>query len=274
MTEQSLWFEHNKDNRQVRVVEEYDDRWMPVSDIAGAIDYDRTSLVHLLERNKELFAGLKGYSVMPSPGGDQTYLCLNRDGVVGLLMKLDYLRIKDMAKRERVIAFQKWAISVLSKELAGKAVVPAPVKPPAIQVDEKKLTSIPYEASKFARATGADPRVVLMKMLDRHGYSYLVDTIPSVLPVLAPASPKPAGWLNASEIAEIVGGKAGEINQFLYNKQLIIKDGENPGEWRITLRGKAYGDEFPYSPHPDHNVYRVYWRRDVLRLFGVGGVPP
>ena len=270
MTETAKLFIFHDEIWPVRVVDEYDDRWMPVADIATAIGYDRSGLKHLLKRNKELFAGLKGYAVISSPGGEQKNLCLNRDGVVGLLMKLDFLRIKDAGKREKVIAFQKWAVTVLSEKLAGKAVVPASAKAPAVPADEKKLTSIPWEASKFSRATGADPKTVLTKMLDRHGYGYLVDTLPDALPSLAPASPKPAGWLNASEIAEIVGDmKASEVNWFLYNKQLIIKDGENPGEWRITWRGKAYGDEFPYSPHPDHNVYRVFWRRDVLRLFGV-----
>ncbi|ACV64428.1 hypothetical protein Dtox_3720 [Desulfofarcimen acetoxidans DSM 771] len=42
-------------------------------------------------------------------------VCLNRDGVIGLLMKMDFSRIRDESKRQTIVDFQVWAIETLGR---------------------------------------------------------------------------------------------------------------------------------------------------------------
>jgi hypothetical protein len=105
----------------VRIVEhEQKTKLMPLNDIADGISYDRSTLRKLFHRNERLLGKFSGKVMMTSPQGVQETLCLNRDGVTGLLMKLDLKRIKNPDKQNRILAFQDWAIDVLGKIMDGK----------------------------------------------------------------------------------------------------------------------------------------------------------
>lgn len=272
MTGLALLFEHSGINTPIRVVERDEQKWMPLNDVADGIGHDRSGLHHLFNRNAEILGKYSGMVKIATPGGHQDFLCLNRDGVIGILMKVDFVRIKDESRKKRVIAFQDWAIAVLSEKLQETKPVPAvvPVQNPA---EQKTPSQIAYEASKFAKMTGADPRAVAAAMLERSGYGFLVSLLPSSekIPVVPAPSPKPPGYYTATEIGQVIGKKAHEVNMWLYQMRpaMIIRDGENIGEWRITDAGLVYGDEFPYSPVPDKKFYRVYWRKEILEKFNV-----
>jgi hypothetical protein len=102
--------------------------------------------------------------------------------------------------------------------------------------------------------------------------------------MIAP-SPKPAGMLSASDIADSINQKnagisgaryytAEMVNKFLYNNHFIVYDADNKGEWRITDLGKQYGTEEFYRPNPKlAGFYRVFWNREILEKFNVKVVP-
>ena len=96
----------------VRVVHHEGTPMIPLVDIAAALNYDRGNMTRLLKRNAELFEPYKGLVQMTTPGGIQELVCLSEEGVVGLLMKMDYSRVKDKTFRTKVLDFQKWAVRV------------------------------------------------------------------------------------------------------------------------------------------------------------------
>ncbi|MBN1166286.1 MAG: hypothetical protein JXA44_04055 [Methanospirillaceae archaeon] len=97
---------------------------IPLIDIATGIDYSRQAMRQLYERNFDLLKDDAQDIVMLSWGqiAPIPHICLNRDGVIGILMKLDYQRIKDPERRERIISFQKWAKHTLGKALFSSSV--------------------------------------------------------------------------------------------------------------------------------------------------------
>ena len=97
----------------VRVVHHEGTPMIPLVDIAMALNYDRGNMTRLLKRNAELFEPYKGLVQMTTPGGIQELVCLSEEGVVGLLMKMDYSRVKDKTFRTKVLDFQRWAVRVL-----------------------------------------------------------------------------------------------------------------------------------------------------------------
>jgi prophage antirepressor-like protein len=96
-------------NKPIRIVRRSNEVMVPLNDIADALEYNRAVLHQLVKRNEAVFKHFKGISVIIIPGGSQETLCLSRDGVLDLLMKLDYHRIKDETKKQLIIDFQVWA---------------------------------------------------------------------------------------------------------------------------------------------------------------------
>ena len=106
---------------ELRVISSPIGKVIPIVDIAKAIDYERNKVVELLDRNSELFEGTVSTVTVPTVqdnrGTEQTrdydVKALNVYGVMMLLAKLDYTRIKDPQKRDAVLRFQKWAMLTL-----------------------------------------------------------------------------------------------------------------------------------------------------------------
>jgi len=107
------------EGRKVRFLPKDEEVLVPLPDIAGALDYDKMALWRIVDRNSEIFDQGIVVTTIPSAGGPQKTICLNRDGVVGLLMKLATGRIKDPAKKQMVVSFQRWAIRTISEVLEG-----------------------------------------------------------------------------------------------------------------------------------------------------------
>ncbi|MCF7911441.1 MAG: helix-turn-helix domain-containing protein [Candidatus Cloacimonetes bacterium] len=105
----------------MRVISSPIGKVIPIVDIAKAIDYERNKLHHYLNQYYELFEGTvvtqRVTTVQDNRGTEQTrdydVKALNVYGVMMLLAKLDYTRIKDPDKRDAVLRFQKWAMRTL-----------------------------------------------------------------------------------------------------------------------------------------------------------------
>lgn len=100
----------------------------PIADIAKAIGYKSQDLSKIVRRDPIL----KACEVcvthrVDSPKGGQfvrNLVCVRREGVVGLLVKLNSSRIMDSDKRAKVQAFQIWALATLCKALEDRLETP------------------------------------------------------------------------------------------------------------------------------------------------------
>jgi len=98
----------------IRVEQAGDERVTPVADIAKAIGYESQVLTRLVRRDPVLkFYEVAMTAMVDSPKGGQfvrNLICLKKEGVTGLLIKINSVKIKDKAKREKVQRFQTWAL--------------------------------------------------------------------------------------------------------------------------------------------------------------------
>jgi hypothetical protein len=96
----------------------------PVADIAKAIGYDPRVLSKMVRRDPVLHlyeVSVTNPSQMPTGGYFQRKNnCLKKEGVAGLLVKLNSSRIKDAEKRDKVQAFQKWALTTLRQAMEDR----------------------------------------------------------------------------------------------------------------------------------------------------------
>lgn len=67
--------------KTIRVLDESNDFWIPIIDIANAMNYDVDRLRKVLSRNEEVFSrGMEGTVRVSTPGGVQSVRAVNEVG--------------------------------------------------------------------------------------------------------------------------------------------------------------------------------------------------
>ncbi|MCD3340421.1 phage antirepressor N-terminal domain-containing protein, partial [Clostridium botulinum] len=97
-------------NIDIDVIDTEKGRVIPVSNIYNALGLSRQAVHQMLSRNKELFDGM----VFNINMGDGDKICVNKEGIIGLLMKMQYERLKE-DKKQLVLQFQKWCMKTLNE---------------------------------------------------------------------------------------------------------------------------------------------------------------
>lgn len=102
------------------------------------------------------------------------------------------------------------------------------------------------------------------KLVEPH---YCIDMTP-VKKLIKPAEHE-TGWLTPTEIGIKMGGKkAAEINKMFVNAELQYQyiGAKGKKAWRLTEKGKNYGEEFPYDAKTGHSGYQIRWNESVISL--------
>jgi len=89
---------------------------VPLARLAEVVEYDLRALRRLVDRDLVL-RDLQKVVTTLSGNLKRTQTYLLRPGVLGVLVKISTSRIQDLAKRERIIAFQRWAFEALDRLL-------------------------------------------------------------------------------------------------------------------------------------------------------------
>lgn len=108
----------------IRIEQAQGESVTPVADIAKAIGYEPQVLTRLVRRDPILkFYEVAITAMVDAPNGGKlarNIICLKKEGVAGLLVKLNSSRIKDAEKRGKVQAFQKWALTTLRQAMEDR----------------------------------------------------------------------------------------------------------------------------------------------------------
>jgi len=109
---------------------------IPLNDIVDGIGYARSSLHKVVKRNPKQFKRYTCMCVTPTHLGyhdHETLVCLTRDGVIGLLMRLDVEKIPDPEKQNGLLAFQWWAMETLGQVMGGESLTYRPAPPAPVR---------------------------------------------------------------------------------------------------------------------------------------------
>ena len=230
---------------------------VPLNDIADALEYDRSVLHRLFKRNEMVLGRFSSMTIMVTEAGARETLCLTRDGLNGLLMKLDFNRIRDEVKRQSIVGFQVWAIETLSHIL--DADIPQQEFRPWADYVGEHLRCAKY----LSETTGIKPGIAFSAAIvqaqtetgrDLSGYQKL----------LPPAEHETA-HMTASDIGKQIGLSAVKVNKMLESVGLIYQHQDQKGRkyWRITEKGKPHGEEFPFVRN-GHSGYQVKWNDSII----------
>ena len=242
----------------VRVVQHNGQPMIPLNDIADGITHDRSGLRKLFHRNEEIVGKWSGKVNLATPQGtSQEQICLNHDGVTAMLMKVDFARVKDPVRRQRIIDFQEWAASTLSKIVKGEIVQSAPG--PAQLKDEMQ------KARLCAQETQGSLIAFQKIALERCG---LGDYAPALDPVPAITHGE-TGWYNPTRLVALCNDPdltPERLNYYLMNKGFQYREGYL---WRLTPDGAIHGREYQYEAPSGHKEIRISWRISILYAAGL-----
>ena len=250
----------------VRIVQGENGPMIPLVDIAVGIGYSKQAINQLYERNLELLKDDSQDNVMIT--GDQVtatpHICLTRDGVIGLLMKTNYQRIKDSAKREKILSFQKWAKTTLGKVMEGTLQSSHPMLPPLSDALKEELARA--EAMKIVGVdVGLAASVCMAKLEDEYStdLSYL-----RVL--LTRKDDRDIAYLTATAIGKKFELSAQSVNNilessgYLKHNVRMKKTGGQAKIWNLTDKGKRFG-EIHIERHGGAEVYLILWRDSIVK---------
>ena len=245
----------------VRIIQKNDQGMIPLNDVADGIGIDRSGLRQLLKRNERVLSEYVGKVMIPSPSGEQETVCLSRDGITGILMKMDISRMKDPQKRDKVVVFQKWAIETLSKIVKGET-IPIP-RDDAVEAIIRSHLDIADAMVQYAHVDrGIMTTVALAKVENETG----VD-LSWLKGLVRKDRQQPPGYLNAGQVGEELGGwSAHSVNKVLEQLGYQYWIG---GRWQPTQIGMNYGENVPYTVinrnGGSHSDYQLRWSPAMVR---------
>lgn len=249
----------------VRIVQGENGPMIPLVDIAQGIGYERQTLRHLYERNEELLNNYSQGVMMTAPGSvaPTEHICLTRDGISGILVKVEYKRIKDPIKREKVLSFQKWAIETLGKVMEGKPHQNQPLLPPLSDALKEEMAR-----ADAMRIVGVDiglaSSVCLAKLEDEYhtDLSYLRN-------LLTRKDDRDISYLTATRIGQILGMSAQNVNTileksgYLKHSERVKKTGKRIKVWNLTDKGRRFG-EIHIGRYGGAETYIIMWRDSII----------
>jgi len=238
----------------VRIVQHDGRTMIPLNDIADGITHDRSGLRKLFHRNEEILGKWSGLAKLATPQGTQEQICLNHEGVTAILMKVDFARVKEKTRRQRIIDFQEWAATTLSQIMRGEVV---PVKREALEDLVRQHLQIADYMTQFAHVDrGIAASVALARVESESG-----SDLSWCKALIRKDRQQPPGYLTPTQIGYELGGlSARDINRMLQQLGYQYYLGDR---WQPTEIGQNFGENLPFTVinrnGGSHSDYQLKW---------------
>ena len=238
------------EGKEILVIEREDGPCFPLSDLALAWGVDRKTPGNLIERNKELFAGMF-HSV-----GDVTYHDVNERGLYLLMGKISADRLKNPEAKAAMIRFQRWVPELIQKYRKNEL---AP---------QKTWSVAAIECIDFAKALlQANPQLdpgMCMAIGIREAEKITGKDLSAYKRLIPPALENlQEEYITATQIGRDIGGRtANEVNRYLERYGFVYRG--NDGILYLTNAGALHGKVFPGAFESGHCGYYIKWKRSII----------
>ena len=235
-------FDDKNHNRSLGRIDEEDKRRKQITDVLGrkqeAVLINESGLYALL------------FAMQPQKA--------NHDGVS------DAYPIEVQERIRKLRRFKRWVTSEVLPAIrkTGSYTVPKLEKNPKYRTRMigTAVRDIRSTAAELQKLFGVKSGIALAKATNLIERAYGVE-MPEVKELIPPAE-HDTGFLNPTAIGAKLGISAKDTNLLLKNAGLQMKIGK---EWRITNKGKNYGEEMPYERN-GHSGYQIRWNDSVVSV--------
>jgi prophage antirepressor-like protein len=253
----------------VRIVDVDGIPMIPVADIVTALGYDRGNISRLMKRNADLFSPYKGVVNLTTPGGIQEMTCLDDTGVVALLLKMDYSRIKEKGFRKKVMEFQQWSFQTLKKVLKGEVQTTLLLQNPIDIINERldladiavKRSGVPKEIAHAMAWAVVDTKEISLSI---SGY-IKAQSQQLQLPGGIPQDKKDYDmYFSITKVAASLKLPIDKVRNVLESLNIIYFEN---GYWKLTAHGMQYGRVFMVTPgYPYRSNQKAYIKYNPLAI--------
>lgn len=230
-------------DKEIRVINQDNDYWMPIKDISEAIGYNDRSVRTMLDRNVKLFEDFnRGITViLPSNQGVEMR-CVNEQGFYMMMSKISVNEINDETVKDSIIEFNRFMVNELKRireerqqKISGHG-----------DFFEQEL-KIVEAMSKFM---GIDKILLLNVAIERTEHYTGMDMCQyrNMLPA-------PQGVIavhRATDIGKMHGIDAAQVNLIL--KELGLHEKVNK-KWTLTKKGEKFGLAYFESKQHENGSY-------------------
>jgi len=243
------------EGKEIRVIEQAGDVWLPLIDLSQAWSLDRSTLFKHIERNPELFTDCTRIIDFLSKDGIEAVRCVNEEGLYLLIARISSGRLKDPSAKAAIMHF-RMAAPKLIKAYRKKEIVHQPVN------QDAALKASLSTARLLATETGGELAAFQKIALEKCG---LGEWAPALSTVSTIVHGEP-GWHNATQLGEMCGLTAEQVNAYLYNKAFQYREGRI---WRLNPTGEMHGKEYIFEATSGHREIRIRWRESILYASGL-----
>ena len=208
-------------------------------------------------------------------GRKQEAVLINESGLYALLFAMqpqkenhdgvsDAYPIEVQERIEKLRRFKRWVTSEVLPAIrkTGSYTVPKLEKNPKYRTRMigTAVRDVRSTAAELQKLFGVKSGIALAKATSMIERAYGVD-MEEVKELILPAE-HDTGFLNATELGMRLGVNARKANALLQNAGLQVRFN---GMWRLTNKGKCYGEEMPYERN-GHSGYQIRWNDSVVSV--------
>ena len=127
----------------------------------------------------------------------------------------------------------------------------------------KALMDAKLSADIMVEYFSVDKGIALAKSISDIEKSYNVQL--TNIKSLIPPTTEETGYLTPTKIGEQIGMSSRKVNKLLESQGFQYKE---CGEWHLTVKGKQYGEKFPYENN-GHSGYQIRWHKDIINVLDI-----
>ena len=246
------------EGHEIRVLEQDNDLWFPLTDIAKAWGLKINTLYQILNRNKAKFTDrVSDVHVTSTTSEDESYhKSVDEQGLYLLLGAINTDRLKKRDVAMVILRFQRWVPELIQKYRKNEIVQ-------VVCIDHEL-----EQAKHYAELTQHDVKVFQAAIFRKYNMPEFAEALQSQIPAIVHGE---TGWYNITQLCEMchddaLAGHPERLNNYLKNHGYQYKE---QGLWRLNPNGEVHGKEYRYEAPSGHQEIRIRWRESILYSSGI-----
>lgn len=246
------------EGKEVRIIEQDGEVWLPLADLAAAWGIDRTTPGKIVTRNSEAFEGFTREYPDDGDVTSPTETVINERGLYLLMGRVSTDRLKNPEARATILRFQRWVPELIQRYRKGEL-----IQHEALEDLIVKHLKIADGMAQF----GHVDRGIAVTVELTHVEAETGEDLSRLKALVRRERMGPAAYLTPTRIGLELGGlSARNVNLMLESLGFQYRVGDR---WTPTHVGSAYAENMPYTVTlrngGQHSDYQLLWSPEIVR---------
>ena len=250
------------EGKEIRIIEQNNDFWFPLVDLATAWGLNPNTLYQLIARNGRKFRNrVSDVHVTCTPSEDELeYKSVNEQGFYVLLGAVNTDRLKNPAAAAAIDRFQYWVPELIQKYRKGQAIANLPADNPLAAALTRHADIADILIARYGYKPEIARKLAMQAVVTEQGENAIIYRGPALLPAPEPealpveptgADPDFDKYFSLTKVAEFCKCTTDQARNILEKERVL--DNSN-GIWHLTRYGEGFGKVFIINPQYPHRL--------------------